>query len=144
MSLFCGLYISERPAHLHTLPVSDLQEPASTNIEADQQDQDSAPSTLPPLMALTENPGSWNIGPTFRGFIAFMDDCDENCQRVRIVAKCALNGEAKVALAHEASVYASLRKAGVNGIPRLIGLFDDLDDDSHILVTTDRCGPRQA
>jgi hypothetical protein len=91
---------------------------------------------LPALVALTEEIGSGFVGPTYRGFAIFADGCGQEwC--IRVVAKTAFTSDAKEALKHEAAVYESFREAKVNGVPTLLGLFDDLDDSIHVLVTTD-------
>jgi hypothetical protein len=84
------------------------------------------------------------VGPTYRGNITTND-----CKRLRIVAKIALHEEQKEALRHEATVYSVLRNGKhfpAGGIPNMVGLYDDLDDEALVLVTTDvgdsldRCG----
>jgi hypothetical protein len=75
------------------------------------------------------------VGPTYRGNII-----TDDCRRLRIVAKIALHEEKKKALRHEAAVYSELRKGEFGpsrGIPNMVGLYDDLDDEALVLVTTD-------
>jgi hypothetical protein len=40
-------------------------------------------------------------------------------------------------LFHEAMVYSSLQNSDILGIPLVIGLFHDIDDELYVLVTTD-------
>ncbi|KAF4573544.1 hypothetical protein AB1N83_009777 [Pleurotus pulmonarius] len=53
----------------------------------------------------------------------------------RIVAKLALNDAQKERVKHEAAVYERLVKAGVNGIPKYYGLFEDPRSGHLMLVT---------
>jgi hypothetical protein len=75
------------------------------------------------------------VGPAFCGFIVFPEGCSHG--RVRVVAKIALDCHTKRALAEEAVAYASMHQASLREIPTLVGLFDDVDDDVHVLVTSD-------
>jgi serine/threonine protein kinase len=75
------------------------------------------------------------VGPAYRGFIVFQDGCYHG--RVRVVAKIALDCTMRPALASEADIYTALHQANIPNIPRLVGLFEDIDNDAHVLVTTD-------
>jgi hypothetical protein len=48
-----------------------------------------------------------------------------------------MDPEASADLEDEAAVYASMHKKNPSGVPKLVGLYDDLDDGIHVLVTTD-------
>jgi hypothetical protein len=75
------------------------------------------------------------IGPAYRGNIITSEG-----DRLRVVAKIALDVEEKAALQEEATVYHELRKVTDlpgSGIPSFVGLYDDVDDGVLVLVTTD-------
>ena len=56
---------------------------------------------------------------------------------MRVVAKLVATGDDQKALFHEARVYDSLQDSNILGIPLIIGLFHDIDDDLYVLVVTD-------
>jgi hypothetical protein len=75
------------------------------------------------------------VGPTYRGNII-----TEECERLRVVAKIALHEGKKKVLRHEAGVYSELSKGKyglLRGMPNMVGLYNDLDDEALVLVTTD-------
>jgi hypothetical protein len=93
-----------------------------------------APS-LPPLLALTRFLGFGFVGPAYRGNIITSEG-----DRLRVIAKIALDVEEKAALRREATVYRELHKLTSlpgSGTPSFVGLYDDVDDGVLVLVTTD-------
>ena len=92
-------------------------------------------SYLSPLLVPTER-AEEGIGLAFWGFIPFTDE-EGNDKHIRIVAKLVYPGEDELALIHEAKVYHSHQEADIHGIPCMIGIFLDIDDDLYVLVTTD-------
>ena len=147
MAIFHGIYQSEYPAGLES--VSPTKVARSTN-ESFSNEQYRAPfpgrssskdlrgvSAQSPLLVLTEPTEQGARGFSYRGFIPFMDRQGSKCH-VRVVAKLvAATGDDQIALFHEARVYSSLHNSNILGIPLVIGLFHDIDDDLYILVTTD-------
>jgi hypothetical protein len=129
MSLFCEIYLSVRPARLGALV---MPEEHAQKLQFATREE-----ALAPLMALTED---LRAGCSSGQLSRFHPLCGRGWRgkRVRVVAKCALDEAAKDLLTQEAKAYTSLRKRDVRaGIPSLIGLFDDVDDNVHVLVTTD-------
>jgi hypothetical protein len=141
MSVFNKIYQSQYPALLESILPVDL--PPLSAGDDKQQGSRSLPNVtsypsrnyLAPLLVLTER-ANGGVGLAFRGFIPFTDE-EGNDKHVRIVAKLVQPGEDELALVHEAKVYRSLQEADVHGIPCMIGVFHDIDDDLYVLVTTD-------
>lgn len=138
MSIFNDIYQSEYPAVLEPLTSVDLS-PIHAN-DSKQHDSHypemgihSSRKPLAPLLVLSE---CVQAGLVFRGFIPFADD-EGNEKVVRVVAKLVQRGEEEFDLVHEAEVYRSLQKSDIHGIPYMIGIFHDIDDDLFVLVTTD-------
>jgi hypothetical protein len=86
----------------------------------------------PPLLALTEDLGVHFTGFSYRGFIV---TC--NGDRLRVVAKMAFHEEQKETLREEAELYSELHRHKLDGIANYVGLYDDVDDEALVLVTTD-------
>jgi hypothetical protein len=147
MAIFHGIYQSEYPAVLE--PVSPTKASKSTS-ESLSDEQYYSPfarrssdkhlrgvSVQSPLLVLTEPTEQGARGFAYRGFIPYSDDQGRK-KHVRVVAKLvAATGDDQMALFHEASVYRSLQNSNILGIPLVIGLFHDIDDDLYTLVTTD-------
>jgi hypothetical protein len=146
MAIFHGIYQSEYPAVLES--ASPTKVSRSTN-ESPSDEQYHSPfarrcsnkylgvSTQSSLLVLTEPTEQGARGFAYRGFIPYSDDQGRK-RHVRVVAKLvAATGDDQMALFHEARVYSSLQNSNILGIPLVIGLFHDIDDDLYILVTAD-------
>lgn len=147
MAIFHGIYQSEYPAVLES--VSPTKVSGSTSESPSDEHCHSSfarrssnkrlrdVSAQSPLLVLTEPTEQGARGFAYRGFIPYSDD--QGCKRhVRVVAKLvAATGDDQMALFHEAMVYSSLQNSNILGIPLVIGLFHDIDDELYVLVTTD-------
>jgi len=146
MAIFHGIYQSEYPAVLESVSPTKVSRSTSESFS----DQYRVPfagrssnkhlrgvSAQSPLLVLMEPTEQGARGFSYRGFIPY-SDYQGGKRHVRVVAKLvAATGDDQMALFHEARVYSSLHNSNILGIPPVIGLFHDIDDDLYILVTTD-------
>jgi hypothetical protein len=98
----------------------------STGLSSIQEDP---PSTL----CLTQRLGDGAVGRAWKGVFSPGSDPGVVLDVVAKVGRCE---DAQQVLIHEAKVYNQLRRHNIKGVPVLIGLFNDVDDDVPILVTT--------
>lgn len=147
MAIFHGIYQSEHPAVLVSVSPKEVSRSTSESLSDEQYHFPFARrisnshlqgvSAQSPLLVLTEPTEKGARGFSYRGFIPYSDDQGRK-KHVRVVAKLvAATGDDQMALFHEARVYSSLQNSNILGIPLVIGLFHDIDDDLYILVTTD-------
>jgi hypothetical protein len=87
----------------------------------------------PSSLCLTQRLEEGAVGEGWRGTFS---PASEPSTALDIVAKVGWRGDARKLLLHEARIYDLLRNHDVNGVPRIIGLFDDIGDQVPILVTT--------
>jgi hypothetical protein len=90
-------------------------------------------SQTPPPLCLTEQLEQGAVGEGWRGVLGPLS---KSGIVLDIVAKVGWFENARERLLHEAEIYDLLHRKGVHGVPVLIGLFDDIDDQVPILVTT--------
>jgi len=84
-------------------------------------------------ICLTQHLGKGALGETWKGVFSLEMG---STIVLDIVAKVGWLRDARKQLLHEVEIYHQLQEHGVNGVPVLIGLFDDLDDVVPILITT--------
>ena len=84
-------------------------------------------------ICLTQHLGKGAIGEAWKGVFSLEMG---STIVLDIVAKVGWLRDACKQLLHEVEIYHQLQEHGVNGVPVLIGLFDDLDDVVPILITT--------
>jgi hypothetical protein len=149
MAIFHDIYQSECPAVLECVSPAKVSRSPGESL-SDEQGYSASAFRSPderlrgvspnvpqsPLLVLTESTEQGARGFTYRGFIPYTDDQGRK-RHVRIVAKLAVTDDDQKALFHEARVYDSLENSNILGIPLIIGLFHDIDDDLYVLVTTD-------
>ena len=102
---------------------------SSMNSEELPDISEDPPSTL----CLTQQLGDGAVGRAWKGVFSPGSDPDIVLD---IVAKVGRWEGTRQILIQEAQIYDKLRKHNVGGVPVLVGLFDDVDDQVPILVTT--------
>jgi hypothetical protein len=87
----------------------------------------------PSNLCLTQQLGDGAVGRAWKG--VFSPGSDPSIV-LDIVAKVGRFKDTQQALIHEAKIYNQLRMHNIDGVPVLIGLFNDVDDQAPILITT--------
>jgi hypothetical protein len=89
--------------------------------------------TSPPSLCLTQQLGQGAVGQVWRGVLWPVSEAGIVLD---VAAKVGWFEDSRRKLLHEAKIYDLLCQQGVNGVPVLIGLFNDVDDQVPILVTS--------
>jgi hypothetical protein len=112
-----------------------LTSSASTCCNSSMDSVELIGNTLQPphSLCLTQRLGEGAVGDVWRGVIS---PASESSPVLDVVAKVGWTKDARNSLINEADIYRLLQKKGVDGVPLLIGLFDDVDDRVPILITT--------
>jgi hypothetical protein len=87
----------------------------------------------PSTLCLTQQLGDGAVGRVWKGVF---ESGSEPGIVLDVVAKVGKCEDAQQVLINEAEIYNQLRKHNIDGVPVLIGLFNDVDDQVPILVTT--------
>jgi hypothetical protein len=87
----------------------------------------------PSTLCLTQRLGDGAVGQAWKGVFSPGSDPDIVLD---IVAKVGKQEDAQQILIQEAQIYDKLQKHNISGVPVLVGLFNDIDDQVPILVTT--------
>ena len=87
----------------------------------------------PYSLCLTQRLGEGAVGEVWRGVFS---PASESNPVLDVVAKVGWTEDARNTLINEADIYGLLRKNGIDGVPVLIGIFDDMDDQVPVLITT--------
>ena len=84
----------------------------------------------PSFLCLTQRLGKGAVGETWKGVFS------QPGVTLDVAAKVGFSKDSRQHLINEAEIYEVLRQKDINGVPVMIGLFDDSDDQVPILVTT--------
>jgi hypothetical protein len=123
-------FVSQRaPSPTSSVPTSSN---SSTNREEFISNTENIPRE-PSSLCLTQRLGKGAVGDGWRGTFSLPS---KTGIVLDVVAKVGWRGDAGEILLHEACIHDSLRQHNINGVPRVIGLFDDIDDRVPILITT--------
>jgi hypothetical protein len=108
---------------------------ASTDADSSMENVEfvSLAKSDPSFLCLTQRIGEGASGEGWKGVFT---TSLESSLVLDVVAKVGWPKDARKHFLKEAEIYDVLRKQDVNGVPLLIGLFDDVDDRVPILVTT--------
>jgi hypothetical protein len=84
-------------------------------------------------LCLTQWLGEGAVGEVWRGVFS---PASGSSPVLDVVAKVGWTKDVRNVLINEADIYGLLRKKDIDGVPVFIGLFDDMDNQVPILITT--------
>lgn len=119
-----------------TVQTPSLSSSSSSGSDSSMASVELVPSiTLQPpySLCLTQRLGEGAAGEVWRGVFS---PASGSSPVLDVVAKVGWAKDARNSLINEADIYGLLRKKGIDGVPVLIGLFDDVDDQVPILIAT--------
>jgi hypothetical protein len=124
------IHLSVSPANTPSLTSSTS---TGSNSSMDSVELIGSDLQPPHSLCLTQRLGEGAVGEVWRGVIS---PASQPSPVLDMVAKVGRTKDACPSLINEADIYRLLRKQGIDGVPLMIGLFDDVDDRVPILITT--------